>query len=59
MLECQEEQYNKIDVSVFEKDRTEAETDEGFIWWETKEGYDFWTEVIRYKNFALFFEKIS
>ena len=22
MLECQEEQYNKIDVSVFEKDRT-------------------------------------
>ena len=57
MLEIQEEQWGKIDVSVFEKDRTAGETPKGFVWWDAKEGYDFWNEVIRYKNFALFFEK--
>lgn len=57
MLECQEEQCNKINVSVFEKDKTAGETPKGIIWRETKEGFDFWSEVIRYKNFALFFAR--
>ena len=52
MLDCQEEQGNKRDVSVFEKDRIV-----GFVWIQTKEGLTFWDEVIRYKNFDLFFEK--
>ena len=57
MLECQEEQWNKIDVSVFEKNRTAGETAKGIIWLQTKEGLDFWNEVIRYKNFYVFFER--
>ena len=52
MLDYQEEQGNKRDISVFEKC-----TFAGFIWEETKEGCNFWDEVIRYKNFDLFFEK--
>ena len=57
MLECQEEQGSPKNISVFEKDRTAGETKKGFVWCDTKEGYDFWNEVIRYKNFDLFFEK--
>ena len=57
MLEIQEEQWNKIDVSVFEKDRIAGEPTKGIIWSETKEGFDFWSEVIRYENFALFFAR--
>lgn len=57
MLKCQEEQGHLKNVSVFEKDRTAGEIPKGFIWSFTKEGYDFWNKVIRYKNFDLFFEK--
>ena len=57
MLEIQEEQWGKIEVSIFEKDRTAGEPTKGFVWSKTKEGYDFWNEVIRYKNFALFFTR--
>lgn len=54
MLKYQEEQGNKKDISVFEENRTRCE---GFVWHKTKEGYWFWDEVIREKNFDLFFEK--
>ena len=56
MLDCQVEQWNKIDVSAFEKDRIAGGVTKGFNWWQTKENFDFWNEVIRHKNFALFFE---
>lgn len=54
MLKYQEEQGNKKDISVFEENRTRCE---GFIWHKTREGYWFWDEVIREKNFNLFFKK--
>ena len=57
MLECQEEQCGNIDVSVFERDITVGEAAKGFNWGQTKENYDFWNEVIRFKNFALFFAR--
>ena len=57
MLECQEEQGNKIDVSVFERDNCNSITKGGFYWPDTKEGSEFWSEVIRKKDFALFFEE--
>ena len=57
MLETQEEQWGKRDVSVFEKDKTAGEGKKGIIWLDTREGYDFWNEVIRLKNFALFFAR--
>lgn len=55
MLECQEEQGNKIDVSVFERQVIAGR--EGFFWENTKEGDIFWHDVIRHKDFNLFFEK--
>ena len=57
MLECQEEQGNPRDISAFERDRTAGRGGKGFIWDKTKEGVDFWDDVIRIKNFNLFFEK--
>lgn len=57
MLECQEEQGNKRDISVFEKCRTVTMSNGGFYWPETKEGTYFWNKVLLCKNFDLFFEK--
>ena len=57
MLDCQEEQGNPRDISVFEKRRDTAWGDKGFLWESAKEGFSFWNKVIRYKNFDLFFEK--
>ena len=57
MLECQVEQGNPRNVSVFEEDMTAAENKKGFVWRGTKEDYDFWAKVIVEKNFDLFFEK--
>jgi hypothetical protein len=57
ILECQEEQGNKRDVSVFEKSKFSPLDVGGFAWNITKEKYVFWYEVISYKNFDLFFEK--
>lgn len=52
MLECQEEQRNTRDISLFEGCRVI-----GFAWVDTKEKQNFWREVIMDKNFDLFFEK--
>lgn len=52
MLDCQEEQGNERNVSVFENNITI-----GFAWDKTKEGGCFWYEVITKENFDLFFEK--
>lgn len=57
MLECQEEQGNPRDVSVFEKLIAAKQCNKGFEWDDTKEGWDFWHDVITNKNFNLFFEK--
>ena len=52
MLEYQEKQGNKRDVSVFEKNDCS-----GFFWEESVEKYNFWHEVIEKRNFDLFFER--
>lgn len=57
MLDCQVEQDNPRDVSVFEKDRTAGKIAKGFFLSDTEEGYNFWNEVIKEKNFNVFFEK--
>lgn len=56
MLDKQEEQGNKRDVKVFEKERA-ASSWRGFYWNDTAEGYDFWKNVIENKNFNLYFNK--
>lgn len=57
MLECQEEQGNKRDISVFEKNIIAGKNTKGFGWFITKEGTDFWCDVISNKDFNLFFER--
>ncbi|MDD2192653.1 MAG: hypothetical protein PHO12_08975 [Bacteroidales bacterium] len=57
MLECQEEQGNSRDISVFEKQCNAGCFNKGFTWEKTKEGNIFWLEVIGVRNFDIFFER--
>ena len=57
MLDCQEEQGNPRDVTVFEKMINTKQSDKGFTWNKTKDTWYFWCKVIREKDFNLFFEK--
>lgn len=56
MLDCQEEQGNKRDVSVFERSATSDCKAGGFDWGRTKEKGEFWWNVI-HARFETFFEK--
>lgn len=56
MLECQVEQGNPKDVSIFESNR-HAGRKKGFAWKETKENHDFWKAIIYYKKFEKFYER--
>ena len=56
MLDCQEEQGNKRDVTVFEKDKCESKPYGGFNWEETVEEGNFWHRVIMERKFDLFFK---
>ena len=57
MLEYQNKQVGKKDISVFQKDRCEDTGGKGFSWSATTEGHYFWKNVIRDRNFDLFFER--
>ena len=56
MLDCQEEQGNPRDITVFEKRCDVGRSDKGFEWDKTQEDWDFWHEVIHVRNFDEFFE---
>ena len=56
MLECQEEQGNPRNVSIFESRKSIDLEPGGFDWYRTKEKGSFWYKVINNKNFNLFFE---
>lgn len=55
MLKRQYEQKGNTDIKIFQDSRFSSKW--GFRWDLTKEGYNFWAEVISGKNFNLFFEK--
>lgn len=57
MVDCQVEQGNKADVTVFQKCRCETKEDNGFDWNETVDGFPLWSNVADYKDFNMFFEK--
>ena len=57
MIECQIEQGNKDDVTVFQNKNSCGIEDGGFDWIKTKEFLAFWDDVICVKNFNTFFEK--
>ena len=57
MLECQVEQGNPRDVSIFEHYPNADQDSGGFNWRATIEGDDWWSKVIDDKNFDIFFLK--
>ena len=57
MIEEQVKQGNCPNVKVFQNYVTADVDDDGFSWWNTDDGNDFWLEVIDECNFDLFFEK--
>ena len=57
MIEEQVKQGNCPNVEVFQKYANADTADGGFNWSDTKDGDDFWMEVIDENNFDLFFEK--
>lgn len=57
MLERQVEQGNERDVSVFEEQKTRGVKFGGFVWSNSEEGHVFWSNVIDYEDFDIFFEK--
>lgn len=44
MMECQVEQGNKADLTVFARDRTASKREGGFTWEHTVEGHYIWYE---------------
>lgn len=57
MLDLQEEQSGKKDITVFEGLASESKDGGGFTWAMAEEGADFWTEVIAMKKFDVFYAK--
>jgi hypothetical protein len=57
MIEEQVKQGNCPNVAVFQNDVSACAGDGGFDWSDTKDGDDFWVEVLDGGNFELFFEK--
>lgn len=57
MVEYQVEQGCAADVSVFVNKKTASSLERGFTWDATKEGFDFWYDVIVRLNFDTFFQK--
>jgi hypothetical protein len=57
MIEEQIKQGNCPNVEVFQRYANADTADGGFNWSDTKDGDDFWMEVIDDGNFELFFEK--
>jgi len=57
MLFYQEQQGNKRDVNVFERNKALGKPVEGFTWDKTPESFYFWEAVISKKEFDIFFEK--
>lgn len=57
MVDCQVEQVNYPDVTVFQKNRCEMKEYNGFDWNNTTEGFSFWSNVLDFRKFDVFFQK--
>lgn len=57
MVEKQVHQGNKADVKKFQEYKRFSFADGGFYWGKTKEGQEFWYNVIDLNDFDLFFKK--
>ena len=56
MLDEQEKQGNKKTIEPFIKDKFSLKSQDGFTWSDSKDGTEFWGEVLR-GDYELFFEK--
>ena len=57
MMEEQEEQGNKPDVKVFQKNSDANKYLDGFDWANTEDEWFFWSYIINYRNFSEFYER--
>lgn len=57
MLYYQQKQGNPRDIEVFERNATSGNIYGGFTWDDTEEGHGFWSSVIIYRDFKLFFDR--
>lgn len=57
MVDYQVEQGNEADVTVFQKDITSTHGEGGVSWGATQETFDFFHDIVKSKNFNLFFNK--
>lgn len=57
MLKEQVNQKNYLSLEIFKVDIEATQEYGGFDWGESEDGLEFWTQVIRYRNFNKFFEK--
>lgn len=57
MLECQENQGNKVDLEVFKIKGPDTNSNRGgFDWNKTSEGIKFWSRIFNKKDFNYFFQ---
>ena len=56
MIEEQVRQGNEPNIEVFQENADQNKRDGGFDWPISKNGYDFWKEIIEYADFKYFFE---
>ena len=57
MVECQVEQGNPADVTIFQRNIIAGSPTGGFYWGNTKEGSDSWYDALRDKEFSKFMIK--
>ena len=57
IVDYQVKQGNKVDVTVFQKDITSTHGEGGVSWGATQETFDFFHDIVKSKNFNLFFNK--
>ena len=59
MLRYQENQGNPRNITIFKNRKWTSKNSGGFDWKTTKEGDEFWDDVILRENFDVFFEKVN
>lgn len=57
MLYYQQKQGNERDIEVFERSVGTSGYSGGFTWDSTEEGFEFWNDVIKNRDFKIFFDK--
>lgn len=57
MITEQIRQGNEPNISIFQESRASCKSQGGFSWEESKEGFEFWDEVLENENFNFFFTR--